>query len=1047
MTTVIEPPGGGTPAAHSVTNGILAQAPALTTKGNNTGATADEQDLTVAQMQTMLSVPTTQASVLADGLATSDQVRKLGMFYSAEGDFGFVGDKVTVFDGAMTTGGGSTTLTCATSLPFVKGRDEGKRVTVAGAGASGAQLTTTIASITGTTGLPSGVAILTVGCSTTVTTKGVQFGTDNTASETAMMAAANNTVWPGIKVFFGQAGLSGASPATNDYGCPIALSFTKQPELIGIGSSTNHDSGDYKKGGGSCLSAWGTSSDFGTAFQAFLTIKPLATGAAAVPMMVQSLNTNSLTAASVNAVGGLSTPPTTGNMLIATVTASTSGLTATAPSGWSLLSGPNSVGGLMTSWVYYKVASSEPSSWTWILSGSAANSVNVSEITGVSTAVAPLANTASATSVSNLNTPVVTTVANGCLVMAIGAAAVATTNPGPSFSPTPGSTTFDCQGASNAILNNNPGVVHYHDTTNQAAAGNTTARTITASAVSSMQTYTVTLAPATAVSGQAISAPMIRDLQLDGRNGDQNQALIGIDMQSCNGFNFDNILVVDCLAIAYYLRVVTPGSALAEAKDATRGTLSNLRARMLDIPSTVNNNAIAGGALGIPSATITSLGVTLSTTPQTLNIGGAPTMKTAGYTWGATNNGYPVLINYTGATGGGTSGLDTTGVTALTGCTVSAQDAINAPKTPATAGFVVQAVPGNGCCLLLDGDTAANACCSIGLGWYFLHGAVSGNDALWGPAAVEFRNSDSWEVFNPVINSAWQAGIHGAGTGPSVATAINRRRKPGVRFCGSNTANTLAGRTNRIYGGSPGAGGVEALGVTDSGALLVAPSGPNYWTGQQMGNGEALPLVENGAVYESDQNGALQRGGQGAPIFAAGTAITTALALIPGSVLWLPTNGIQVGTTIDYEFVFDQTNTAAAGALFKCFIGDGSVTVSAGNILFATFTGPTASVSAGTVLVVKIHLTFRTLGAGTTATAYGTLTFQQGTAAGFGGAVLSGAIKGTMAGFAVPVSAASAGSVGSFAGPTAICAGFIGAAGASYVPQQVNVNVVHPGPR
>ena len=43
---------------NSITNALLAQAAALTLKGNNTNATANELDLTVAQVQTMLGIST-----------------------------------------------------------------------------------------------------------------------------------------------------------------------------------------------------------------------------------------------------------------------------------------------------------------------------------------------------------------------------------------------------------------------------------------------------------------------------------------------------------------------------------------------------------------------------------------------------------------------------------------------------------------------------------------------------------------------------------------------------------------------------------------------------------------------------------------------------------------------------------------------------------------------------------------------------------------------------------------------------------------------------
>jgi hypothetical protein len=60
-------------AAHAVTNGKLAQAPAHTLKGNNTGGTADVADLTVSDVQTLLAIPTSGSplSLAAGGTGTS----------------------------------------------------------------------------------------------------------------------------------------------------------------------------------------------------------------------------------------------------------------------------------------------------------------------------------------------------------------------------------------------------------------------------------------------------------------------------------------------------------------------------------------------------------------------------------------------------------------------------------------------------------------------------------------------------------------------------------------------------------------------------------------------------------------------------------------------------------------------------------------------------------------------------------------------------------------------------------------------------------------
>lgn len=64
--------GSTTPGNNTVTNAILAQAPANTMKGNNTGGTANELDLTVTQISNLIGITTPSASTLAQRNSSSN---------------------------------------------------------------------------------------------------------------------------------------------------------------------------------------------------------------------------------------------------------------------------------------------------------------------------------------------------------------------------------------------------------------------------------------------------------------------------------------------------------------------------------------------------------------------------------------------------------------------------------------------------------------------------------------------------------------------------------------------------------------------------------------------------------------------------------------------------------------------------------------------------------------------------------------------------------------------------------------------------------------
>lgn len=103
---------------NAVTNAMLAQAPALTLKGNNTGGTANEADLTVAQVNAMLPAFTSSLAGLvpASGGGTTNFLRADGTF-AAPGGGGGSGTVTSV--SVVTSGNVTGTVATATTTPAI----------------------------------------------------------------------------------------------------------------------------------------------------------------------------------------------------------------------------------------------------------------------------------------------------------------------------------------------------------------------------------------------------------------------------------------------------------------------------------------------------------------------------------------------------------------------------------------------------------------------------------------------------------------------------------------------------------------------------------------------------------------------------------------------------------------------------------------------------------------------------------------------------------------------------------------------------------------
>lgn len=369
---------------------------------------------------------------------------------------------------------------------------------------------------------------------------------------------------------------------------------------------------------------------------------------------------------------------------------------------------------------------------------------------------------------------------------------------------------------------------------------------------------------------QNLKRVAFRHMWLDCENNGQNQALYGIKFVSCAGHQIEDFYVRGALAHAIWTDI---GSTPTEAKDTTRFSHRDVCFRQLDNTATATT-----------TPTTTTSALTWSGTGQSMVLAAANNLRTAGYVWVESNLGYPVLVHYTG--GGGT--------TTLTGCTVTPEDIVNAPASYSGA-FVVETSPGNGGAYKLNGAVGADTCCGLIELGQISHGTT------WGPAAIEFGNSDSIVLAQVFMN----------GGNNTTETGGNRQRKPGIRYNGSNTNSGLASRNNALYDVDPGAGGISAMGVNNTGAALTYPTGPIKCNNMLMSNGAPIPTAEAGAMFQWTANGALSTGDTGPVVTTATTiaATTVLIARIP-----LPPQAMQIGLTVRCRFTMSKTSASGSAA-------------------------------------------------------------------------------------------------------------------------------------
>lgn len=401
----------------------------------------------------------------------------------------------------------------------------------------------------------------------------------------------------------------------------------------------------------------------------------------------------------------------------------------------------------------------------------------------------------------------------------------------------------------------------------------------------------------------------IHDLWIDCRNGDQNPCASAFRMVDVVGFDIRDFFVMDPLS-AIDMATADMGSVTAST---SRGIMSNIGARVLD--NTLTAQAGVATAVNLTPTTIAagSTGqVMTAALTQNVIVAAANGFATPGYFWFTGTNGSVYLMKC--GTGGGT--------TTLGSCGVSTDGASESP-TLVTGANIVQASPNNGACMLFEGTASTNSNSMEVDMSRFSYGTN------YGPACLEFHNSDSNTFRQPVMN----------GGNPANDGAINRVRRTGARFGASATGSIQASRNNTFYDGDPGSlngGGVVAMGLSNAGAILTGASGPNYWYRYQVGNGVTLPIAEAvtatatqapvGPILEWTANGAYtQELGPNRPsVLVPSNALASTAAtdvVIPGCLIKNPPQWAQAGAQIQFRIGMTKTAAGIPTQLFKIFYG------------------------------------------------------------------------------------------------------------------------------